>query len=86
MKQPFRESDIQNLKGTRIVITGGNSGLGYQTAMMLAKKDAEVIIASKDQEKAQDSCKDDGVSCEDECTSSPLDQICSGKYDREAKS
>lgn len=34
---------------------------------------AEVIIASKDQEKAQDSCKDDGVSREDECTSSPLD-------------
>lgn len=52
MKQTFKESDIQNLKGERIVITGGNSGLGYQTAMMLAKKDAEVIIASRDTKKS----------------------------------
>lgn len=44
---------------------------------------AEVIVAPKDQEEAQDSCEDDGVPRENEGASSPLNQVCSGEDDRE---
>lgn len=40
---------------------------------------AEVIVAPKNQEEAQDSREDDGVAREDEGASSPLNQVCSGK-------
>lgn len=51
-KEIFNETHIPNLKGKTIVITGGNSGLGYQTALMLLKKDAHIIIASRDTKKS----------------------------------
>lgn len=46
---------------------------------------AEVIVAPKDQEEAQDSREDDGVPRENEGASSPFNQVCSGEDDREAK-
>lgn len=46
---------------------------------------AEVIVAPKDQEEAQDSREDDSVPRENEGTSSPLNQVCSGEDDREPK-
>lgn len=52
MKEIFNESMIPNLKGKTIVITGGNSGIGYEAALMFAKKEANVVIASSNQEKS----------------------------------
>nr|XP_022902914.1 retinol dehydrogenase 13-like [Onthophagus taurus] len=35
------------LNGKTILITGGNSGLGYQTALILASRGAKIILADK---------------------------------------
>ncbi|MEO6167720.1 MAG: SDR family NAD(P)-dependent oxidoreductase [Chitinophagales bacterium] len=39
------------MKGKTIVITGATSGIGYETALALAKKGARVIIISRDKNK-----------------------------------
>ncbi|XP_022912817.2 retinol dehydrogenase 12-like [Onthophagus taurus] len=36
------------LIGKTVLITGGNSGMGYQTALMLASRGAKIILADKD--------------------------------------
>lgn len=56
-KITFNESTIPSLKDLHIVITGGNSGLGYETARMLVKKDAHVVIASRDLKKSEEAIK-----------------------------
>jgi len=45
-------NDVQSLKNKTILITGGNSGIGFEAALMLAQKDATVIIASSNLEKS----------------------------------
>jgi len=36
------------------IVTGGNSGLGYETALALVQKGAQVIVASRDANKGQE--------------------------------
>lgn len=40
--------------GKIAIVTGGNSGLGYETALGLAKKDVEVILACRNLQKAEE--------------------------------
>ena len=40
-----------NLANRTFVITGGNSGIGLETARALVHKNAHVVIASKTQER-----------------------------------
>jgi len=47
-------SDIPDLTGKVIIITGGNSGLGYESAKQLVQHGAEVVIACRDMVKAQE--------------------------------
>jgi NAD(P)-dependent dehydrogenase (short-subunit alcohol dehydrogenase family) len=51
--RPWTSSDIGDLSGRTFVVTGGNSGLGYETARALARKRARVVIACRDAGKAQ---------------------------------
>lgn len=44
----WSESDLPNLFGKRALITGGASGIGYETARALAGAGAEVLIADLD--------------------------------------
>ncbi|MET7402484.1 oxidoreductase [Dactylosporangium sp. NPDC005572] len=43
--------DIADLSGRTALITGGNSGIGLETARVLARRGATVILAGRDQAK-----------------------------------
>jgi NAD(P)-dependent dehydrogenase (short-subunit alcohol dehydrogenase family) len=46
--QNWTIADIPSQTGTQAVITGGSSGLGYQTALALARAGGDVILAGRD--------------------------------------
>ncbi|HVO24236.1 MAG TPA: oxidoreductase [Candidatus Margulisiibacteriota bacterium] len=45
--------DIPDLSGKTIIVTGGNSGIGYEAAKQLARKGARLVLACRDMEKAR---------------------------------
>lgn len=45
-------NDLPSQKGRIIVVTGSNTGLGYETALMLAEKGAKVVMACRNLTKA----------------------------------
>ena len=45
--------DIPNQSGRVIVITGANSGIGYESAVALARKGARVVMACRSLDKAE---------------------------------
>jgi NAD(P)-dependent dehydrogenase (short-subunit alcohol dehydrogenase family) len=45
--------DIPNQKGRTVIVTGGNTGIGYETALALYQPGANVIIACRDKGKAE---------------------------------
>lgn len=51
MKKNWTAGDIPSQDGRRVVITGGNSGIGFQTALELARKGADVILPARTQAK-----------------------------------
>ena len=46
-------NDIPDLKGKVAMVTGANSGLGYQSCLALAKRGAMVILAVRSREKGK---------------------------------
>ena len=49
----FNLADIESKKGKIAIVTGANTGLGYETVIGLAKKEMKVIMACRSNEKAQ---------------------------------
>jgi len=49
----FRVSHIQDMTDTVVVVTGANTGIGYHTALELARANATVIVAARDPRKGQ---------------------------------
>jgi NAD(P)-dependent dehydrogenase (short-subunit alcohol dehydrogenase family) len=47
-------ANIPSQSGKVAVVTGANSGIGYNTALELARAGAEVILAARDERKGQD--------------------------------
>ncbi|KAK0463675.1 uncharacterized protein EV420DRAFT_1519436 [Desarmillaria tabescens] len=49
----FSVDDIPDLSGKVIIVTGGNAGIGYETAKALLTRNARVYIACRSPEKAK---------------------------------
>jgi len=52
-KSHFNPEDIPDLTGKVIIVTGGNTGIGYETIKALLPKNAKVYMASRSKDKAE---------------------------------
>lgn len=50
-KENWTKNNIPGLTGKTIIVTGGNSGIGFESVKAFAEKGAEVIMASRSVEK-----------------------------------
>jgi NAD(P)-dependent dehydrogenase (short-subunit alcohol dehydrogenase family) len=53
----WTERDIPDLSGRTAVVTGANSGLGYQTSRQLAAHGARVVLACRDRGRGEDALR-----------------------------
>jgi len=49
--------DVPDLSGKTIIVTGGNSGIGFEAAAVLAHKNARVVLACRDRGKAEEAAR-----------------------------
>ncbi|RVX73716.1 hypothetical protein B0A52_02606 [Exophiala mesophila] len=53
----FSVSEIPRLDGYVIIVTGGNSGIGFETTTQLARRGARVYIAARSESRVQSAIK-----------------------------
>ncbi|QHW00584.1 oxidoreductase [Spirosoma endbachense] len=49
----WTKENIRNQSGKTVVVTGANAGIGYETALAFYEAGAHVVVASRDENKAQ---------------------------------
>jgi NAD(P)-dependent dehydrogenase (short-subunit alcohol dehydrogenase family) len=54
MKTEWTTKDIPSQAGRRVLITGANSGIGWEAALELARRGAEIILPARTEAKAED--------------------------------
>ena len=57
MRDKWNPKDIEDLDGKTVIVTGANSGLGFESAKVFAEKDAKVIMACRNMEKGENARK-----------------------------
>ena len=57
MASQWTQKDIPDQKGKVVIVTGGNSGIGYEAALVLAGKNARVILAARNMDKGEDAAQ-----------------------------
>jgi NAD(P)-dependent dehydrogenase (short-subunit alcohol dehydrogenase family) len=57
MTTTWTPDSIPDLSGRRMIITGGNSGIGWEAAKVLAGKGASIILAVRSVEKGNDAAQ-----------------------------
>ncbi|MET0829032.1 MAG: SDR family NAD(P)-dependent oxidoreductase, partial [Microbacterium sp.] len=50
----WTQSDLPDLTGSTVIVTGGNSGIGFESARAFAARGAHVVLAVRDEKKGQD--------------------------------
>ncbi|NKI15924.1 SDR family NAD(P)-dependent oxidoreductase [Spongiibacter sp. KMU-166] len=53
MPKGFTDKDVPNMAGKVAVVTGSNTGLGFEAAKVLAGRGAEVVVACRSKDKAE---------------------------------
>lgn len=61
---PWTENDIADLSGKTLIVTGGNSGIGYEAARAFAQHGANVVLACRDRGRAEVAAKSIGGNVE----------------------
>ncbi|KAF8173849.1 NAD-P-binding protein [Mycena galopus ATCC 62051] len=56
-RKSVSEDDLVDLHGKVAIVTGGNTGIGYATIQMLARKGAKVYMAARSEERALEAIK-----------------------------
>lgn len=54
MARGFRADDVPDLRGTTMMVTGANTGLGYETTKVLALRGARVLLGCRSKSKADE--------------------------------
>jgi NAD(P)-dependent dehydrogenase (short-subunit alcohol dehydrogenase family) len=57
LKVRNNQEDIMELTGKTVIITGSNTGLGFETALNLYEKGAKVYVAVRNEEKGHDAIR-----------------------------
>jgi NAD(P)-dependent dehydrogenase (short-subunit alcohol dehydrogenase family) len=55
---PWTTDNIASQQGKIIVVTGGNSGIGFEAAKVLAQKGAELVLACRDARRGEEACRE----------------------------
>ena len=50
---PFSVKDIPDLRGKVALVTGGNTGIGRESVLELARQGAHVFLAARNEKKGQ---------------------------------